>query len=141
MAEYLSPWEIAAYQGRNDQLTTQYQNTLASSAYQRARLGLRNQMNKDDANYSWDQQRAKLPGSYVARGLLNSGIYKGALGDYATRRLKSDARREFDYTDQLGQIDLGDQNAGNTYNTGLSGIAAEQAARRSELATQLRGLN
>lgn len=141
MAEYLSPWEIANYQNRNDQLGTNYQNQLASSAYQRARLGLRNNMALDQIGQSFDRQRALLPGSFIQRGLYgNSGIFNSALEDYAKARGQAFSNQQFNYSDQLGQLDLQDQQAGSTYNTGLAGVAAEQAARRAELATQLRGI-
>lgn len=138
--EYLSPWEIANYQSRNDQYTTNYQNQLAQSAYQRARLGLQNDRGRNDLAYQFDQQRAQLPGSFVGRGILHSGIYGNAMDQYATGRFKAFDNLNFNYTDQLGQMDLQDQQAATTYNTGLASTASEMAARRAELATQLRSL-
>lgn len=140
MPEYLSPWEIANYQSRNDQYTTNYQNTLAGTAYGRARAGLQNDRARNDMNYQWDQSRAKLPGSYIGRGILNSGIFGNAMDQYATGRFKAFDNLNFNYTDQLGQMDLQDQQAATTYNTGLASTASEMAARRAELATQLRSL-
>ncbi len=140
MAEYLSPWEIAAYQTRQDQASTAYQNSLASNTYQRSMLGIANQRNRDRMGQQWTQYRNQLPGGYARRGLLNSGIYKQALTDYANNRQRSFDDLDFSYTTQLGQYDLDKQNFTNTYNAGLTGIEAERAARRAQLASELRGI-
>lgn len=138
MAEYLSPWEIAAYQSRSDQAGTNYQNFLAQDAYRRAQLGVYDQRNRDRLGQQFDQARGRLPGSFARRGLLSSGIYKRALTDYATSRTQAFGDLDLNYTSQLGGFDVEKQGQTGTYNTTLAGIEAEKAARRAQLATQLR---
>lgn len=140
MAEYLSPWEIAAYQTRQDQASTAYQNALAQNTYQRSMLGIANQRNRDRLGQQWEGYRNHLPGSFAGRGLLNSGIYKQALTDYANNRQRSFDDLDFSYTTQLGQFDLDKTGVTNTYNTSIAGIEAERAARRAQLASEIRGI-
>lgn len=138
MAEFLSPWEIAAYDARQSQARTQYENALAGTEYQRRQLGLRNQRDRDRLGYSWDNALSRLPYSFVGRGLMKSGIYKQALEDYANQRLRSEGDLQFDYNDRGGALNLQDQGYGQTYNNTSVGIAAEREARRAQLATIIR---
>ena len=139
MPEYMSPWEIAAYANREDQLRTNYQNSLATSAYGRARAGLQHSMAYDSMTRDFNRQRERVPMSFVGRGVLHSGMYKRALSDYADSRLRGLTNLDLGYQDQMGGFDLQDLNSANTYNnTGLTNISAERAARRAQLAAQLR---
>lgn len=140
MTEYLSPWEIAAYQSRTDQTGTNYQNFLAQDAYKRAQLGIYDQRNRDRLGQQFDQARNKLPGGFARRGLMNSGIYKQALENYGTARSQAFGDLDLNYTSQLGGFDVEKQGQTGTYNTSLAGIEAEKAARRSQLATELRNV-
>lgn len=138
MAEYLSPWEIAAYQTRVDQAKTGYDNELAQDAYRRSILGITTQRNRDQLGQRFDQARNNIPGGFARRGLFSSGLYKQALEDYGRSRLTAFDDLEFNYTTQLGQFDVDKQGTTNTYNTSLTGVEAEKAARRAQLAAQLR---
>lgn len=140
MAEYLSPWEIAAYQSRTDQTGTNYQNFLAQDNYRRAQLGIYDQRNRDRLGQQFDQARGKLPGSFARRNLFTSGIYKQALENYGNSRNQAFGDLDLNYTSQLGGFDIEKQNQTGTYNTSLAGIEAEKAARRSQLATELRNV-
>lgn len=140
MAEYMTPWEIAAYQNRTDQAGTAYQNSLAQDTFSRSMADVYFQRNSDRLGQQFDKSRSQLPGSFARRGLLNSGIYQQALTDYANSRQQAFGDLNFDYSNQKGQLDVNKQGFTNTYNTSLTGVEAEKAARRAELATQLRGI-
>lgn len=140
MTEYMSPWEIAAYDSRESQVRTQYKNSLAGTQYQRADYGIDFQRNKDRLGAQFAQSRARLPGGFVSRGLLDSGLYKQGLVDYANQRQQRFGDLQYDYGKNLGRLGLQDTQAGNSYNTGLSSIESERLARRSELASQIRGI-
>lgn len=136
----LSPWEIAAYDTRRAAAKAQHMGDLALINYRKSMLGIQNQFDTDSLNRQWFDYRQQLPGSYNARGLLNSGIYKNALSKYATERQSSFDQLRFNYQRQIGEQDLEYQKSYNIYEQTHLGVDAEQAARRAQLASQLQAV-
>ena len=136
---YLSPWEIIGYQNRLDSVRQNYQSQTAGTQYNREMLDLNNTRNVYDMAQGFDRQANSLPGSFVRRGLLNSGMAKRAWTDYGSNRLRAEDRQRENYTKQYNQYGAMDQTARDNYGTSWSGIETERAAQASERATYLDG--
>jgi hypothetical protein len=132
------------YEGRKEQARTAYQNTIAQNAYQRSMLAAREGMDNQRLTETWHNQRQQLPGAYGRRGLLNSGIYKQGLGDFAKARQTAFDEQRFSYETQRGQLGVNDQAAQNQMNSAITGIeydrVAQDVAYKQDLAQQLRGI-
>lgn len=132
------------YEGRKQTARTQYQGAIAQTAYNRAMLAAKEGMDTARMTSQWHDARQQLPGQFGRRGLLNSGIYKKGLGDFATDRQSAFDELRFGYEKQRGQFSLDDQTAESNLQSGLTQIEYERVAadqaRRADLASQLRGV-
>lgn len=86
------------------------------------------------------QMREKLPNQFLQRGLFDSGIQKTA----EKQRLLQENNARYDmatqYQQMLGQLNLNEQQANLGYAGGTASIDAAEAARRADLASQIREL-
>jgi hypothetical protein len=132
------------YQGRKDQLANTYQGQLAQTTYNRSMLATNEGLALADLGQSWHESRQQIPGAYGRRGLLNSGIYKKGLGEFAQERQKAFDRTKLGYAQQRGQFDVTDQTNLSNYNQGVTGVeydrVAADVAYKQDLANQLRGI-
>lgn len=138
--DYLNPSDIANFDAQSNALRTTYGRSLAHNTYDKGQADLDYGLGKSALTQKWDAYRQQLPGAYTHRGLGNSGIYQRGLNDYAQQREMGFQGLQRQYDSRLGQLnlDLGDYEA--TMNSGLNSIEAQRQARRSELASQLRGM-
>jgi hypothetical protein len=135
-----SAGETAEWGNQRRQLGTNYQDALAQIDFERGNLAARQGVDTQDLTRKFDQMRDRLPGQYQKRGLMNSGIYGGALQDYGTDRAGAFAKMKSQYGEQLGQLDLSKKRTHSQYQSGMTSIDTTEAARRQDLATMIRGI-
>jgi len=134
---YLSPWEIIAYQNRIDQNASGYDTAEASRAYNTSMLTANEGRDRYDLGLQQQRSIDALPGSFVRRGLLNSGLYKRAYGDLANQRATQTSRLGTDYANRGARLTAQGGSNFNNYTQTLAGINAESTARQADLATIL----
>lgn len=135
-----SAGEIAGWGSQRRGLDTQYGISTAQHDYTRGGLLAQQSQDTGDLAMKYDRMRESIPGGFAHRGLLNSGVYGGALQQYGQDRTSAYARMAQGYGQQLGQVTLDQGASDRTYTSGLSSVADAEAARRQDLATQIRGL-
>jgi len=84
------------------------------------------------------QQRANLPGSYAARGALDSGIYKQGLIDFNKQRTNQFQNLAQQYAGQQHQYQQAGAQNTLQQNQSLNDVDLAEAQARNQLATQLR---
>lgn len=136
----MSASELAAYNSRRSSARNQYSQYLAQSTYNK---GLNEQdytQGYQRAGQSFDAARQNLPDQYLRRGALHSGLYGQGLGAYAQQRQQGLGDLTQAYQRNVAQGNINDQNQASNMNDALSQIDQEEAARRADIAAQLKGL-
>lgn len=136
----LDPEEVNYFQTRRRNARTAYSRGLARNVFDRGQLDLTQSRGREDMIRAFDQARERLPGGFAGRGLLNSGIYQAKLGEYGADRIRTSSRFEQDALGQRNQLQLGADDLDAIYNSANEDIGLQEAARRQNIAAQLRGL-
>jgi len=136
---YLSPSETALFNQRRSKLRTDYGTGKAQNQFERGQLDLDYDLTKRNLGSEWGRARTHLPGAYARGGTLNSGVYQRALQDYAAQRGLAFEGAAREYQRGLGQLGVRSTAQSNAYTSGLNLIAAEEQARRAQLAASLQG--
>lgn len=136
--EYLNPDQIDAFNTALSKIRADYgrqvaQNTFdqgsATNDYNRANTAL---------GMQWDQSRQQLPGSFTGRGLLNSGLYKQGLQDYATQRSFAQDTLRSQYDRQVAASNLGASQLNDQYRQNQDYVYSAQNAARATKAAQIK---
>lgn len=138
--EYLDPYETNRYNVGAANLRTQYARNKSKNVYQRGQADLDYNLARRDLTRQWDQAREAIPGQFMQRGVSNSGIAKRGYQDYAQNRLSGFQNLQRGYQRQVGDIYQSDLDLETGLNTGISQIEADKAARRAQLASQLKAV-
>lgn len=136
----MSAEELSAFNSRRGSARNAYSQYLAQSTFNR---GLNEQdygQGYQRASDSFTRQRQSLPDQYLRRGILNSGQYGQGLNQYAQQRQQGLGDLTQAYQRNMAQYNLNDQNQASNMNNALSQIDQEEAARRADIAAQLKGL-
>lgn len=88
----------------------------------------------------YNKMRERIPQTFAARGLTNSGIAAQGYQDYGKQRDTAFGDLARRYQQQLGQQSLNEANYYQDYGNQSADVASEEAARRADLAAQLRSL-
>lgn len=121
-------------------IKNQYGLNTANYSWQRGNI--RQQQNLDTAGLTqqFGQMRQALPGQYANRGLLNSGIYSQGLYDFNQNKANQFAKLANQYSTQLHNNTVGQQQAGQDQATGLADVDYQEAQARAALAAQLKAI-
>ena len=100
--------------------------------WQRAQIQQQRRQGLSSAVRRFYQARQNLPGSFAARGMLNSGAYQQGIRDFNVERATQlrDLQQGFQY--KLGENTVGLRQAGVTQQMDLATADAETAAKRRE---------
>lgn len=132
--------EQVAFDRQRDAIDFSFQTGLARNTSARGQLDLDQGSALRRLATDFRRSRQQLPGSFVARGLLNSGFYKQALGDFGVAQADAISALENDFgrrrTDLFGQLSALDANR----LIQLADVELNQATRRSAIASVLRGV-
>jgi hypothetical protein len=95
---------------------------------------------ESERQYGWqsDMMRGQLPGSYVGRGIYNSGIWQGGLADYNTARQTGLSNLQQQYLQLLNGIQSQRAGADQTLQSILSGIDQDELQRKSDQIASLK---
>lgn len=136
----ISPQQQLAYQqGRSNARQNLLRNK-AQSQYQRglAQQDYTNQLT--DFGIQQNRVREGLPTNYLQRGVFNSGIYRQALRDYATDRLRGQRNIQQGYQNRLGELSLADRGYEDEYTNTLTNLYLSQQAAQAQMAAALKGI-
>lgn len=137
---YLEPSESFAYENRRRRARDTYQVGVAGLESQRSNTLQNEGLATSDLSRKYTQMRERLPGSFVRRGVMDSGIYKRGLERYAQARQGDQANLSARYQQMLSDLALQGQAQGVNYSNTLGAVDDEEAARRAQLAAALKGL-
>jgi|KBSMisStandDraft_5_1062788.scaffolds.fasta_scaffold358419_2 hypothetical protein len=140
VAQEPTPVEIANWQAGRSNARQAYQSQLATSNYQRQQAGLANQIYNRQAQFGNQQERQNFDDPYIGRGIFNSGIRQQGLLNMYTNQANQAATAQQQYLAQLGGYGVQDQNALAGQNTSLANIDAQELARRTQLASEIKGI-
>jgi len=133
-AEELNTW------GRGRRNATQSLGRFyAQSGFDRQNAQIAQRFDRRNLAMQYKQMRDKIPGSFVGRGLLNSGLYGQALQDYGTQKTQAYGALGRKYQQMFGQNRINTQNAEQDYANQMGDIANSEQTRRQQLAAQIRG--
>jgi hypothetical protein len=135
-----SPVEIQQFQTGRSNARQQYEAQLAQANYGRTTAGLGN----TQATHAIQQQQAigrrNFDDPFIARGVFNSGIRGQGLQDFYGGFNMQLANQQQQYANQIGQYNLNDYLAMQQRDQSLQNIDAAEAARRADLAAQIKGI-
>ena len=136
----LSPNQLYQFQGQRNAYGQNLSRSKAGSVYAQQLGNLK--LNRDKRNFGsqWDARRTALPTSYLQRGLGRSGIYQGALQNYARER--ASGLSDLLLNHQLSQAGLIFQDRGyeDDYAQQMADNYARQYATQADIASALRGV-
>lgn len=121
----------AAAQNLRGQAQTQYQQGLATQDYSDRTY---------DFNTAWNRRREDLPTSFIQRGLLNSGIYRNALRNYAIDRLSGQRQLQREYQQRMAGLTFQGRGYEDDYAETVANLFGNQYAAQAAIAAALRGI-
>ena len=136
----ISPQQQLQYQQGRAGLRQNLMQNKAQVQYQRGLAGQQYQDNLVDFGVDQNRVREQLPTNYIQRGVFNSGIYRQALRDYATDRLRGQRNIQRGYQSQLGQLALQDRGYEDEYTQAMANLYGNQFAAQAQIASTLQGL-
>lgn len=139
MASFLSPDELNYFQTGIRRLQQNYNLNNAQNIYNQKTLASEYSNNRSNLIDQFAQLRNQIPGQFIQRGLINSGLYAQGIGDYANQRARALGTGALQYQNQLGGLRIGQHQLGLTENYGINALKAQRAARISTLAASLGG--
>lgn len=132
--------EQIAFDRQRDAIDFEYQTNIARNAADQSQLNLDERIGLGNLRRTLRRGRQALPGQFVNRGLLNSGIYRGAISEYGREQTEqySQFRNQFarNRTALYGQLSAFDANRAIR----LADVGLNQATRRSAIASVLQGV-
>lgn len=132
--------ELAEWNNQRREVSDVYGDANAQNDFDRSQALAQQSYETADLAKQWNRQREALPGQYAHRGLLNSGIYGEALQHYGEDRTSASSALALKYQQTLGNIGLAQQRAQGAYGRDTASVDSTEAARRQDLASQLKGV-
>lgn len=135
----VSPAETMNWNGQKADARQNLLGNKANALYQQQLSGLDYGQRLGQMGRKFDQARVQLPSQFAQRGLLQSGIYKNALAQYAQERLQAQNALQTQFQQQQGGFIFDDRGAEDQYAAAIQRILGEQYARQAQAATQIGG--
>jgi len=135
----LSPQQLFDFQNQRNTYGQNLARSKAGNVYQQQLSNMQVGRNTRNYNRMWDQRRTQLPTSYLQRGVGRSGIYQGALQNYATDRISGMSDMLLNH--QLAQQGMVFQDRGfeDEYAQQMTNNYSRQYATQAQIAAALRG--
>ena len=131
--------EKPAFDRQRDIADYGYQNALVRNSGQRQSLNVERLDATRRLGKQLTARRQQIPGQFTGRGLLKSGIYGKALGDFETARLQAESglargfqKRGMDLSQQLSSAEMNRL-------IQLADVDLNEAQRRTAIAGMLQG--
>lgn len=138
MVPKIGAFDLAQFQSQRDQLKMGYQQNLAKLDFSQGNADQDYATARGNLVRQFDQMREKLPYSYNARGLMNSGVYSQGLQDYGDQRLRSFGEFEQKRQQQQAGYGLQKQQFADSYRGGMAQVDQLEKARRAQIAAQIK---
>lgn len=132
--------EIAGWNGRRNAARQRYSNALAGTTFQRAEMTRQNDVNVANQARGQQAQRSTFGDSYASRGLMKSGIYGRGLRNFYMDMAEQQRSLSDQYLSGMGGLGIQELQNEGSLTEQLGSIDAEEQARRSELAAEIRGV-
>lgn len=140
MAYDLNPDEVLSYGNRRRAALSSWGNQTAQIdlASKNADQGYSQRV--AGATRSWNQGRSRLPGSFIRRNLMNSGLYGRGLQDFNTARNESFGQLAQDFYNQKAQYGMQRNAIDQQYYSQMMDIDEQERFRRAQKAAELQGI-
>lgn len=140
MSDFFDPQARSYFEQSRRRAKQTYEFGRQQNKYERtaARQGWR--WNYSDANRKFGEARERLPSSFAQRGLLRSGLYRGAGGavaDFEVRKAEQLKRMQKDWLTRKRGFDLADTQMGEAYYSAVADLNAQEDARRKAIASSI----
>jgi hypothetical protein len=136
MAE-LTPEDIAYFEIARRRIEDAYQQSLAQNQYETNALRGEQARQEADLIAQLDQLRTGITSEFAGGGLLNSGLYQKALGDFQGARQRQVGMLQGSFADRINALQLARQQIGQTRTGALSDLETERQSRLNALASQI----
>lgn len=135
-----SPMQQYGYGVRRRNAAQSLGRNVAQSQFNRGNIYANRAAETQNLGQQFQQMRNRLPGQFAQRGLSNSGIAAQGYQDYGRQRATAFGDLGRRYQQMLGQDSLHAVNYNQDYANQMADVASEEAMRRAQLASQLRGI-
>ena len=132
--------DVANLQNQRDMARLQYQQGLAGVNYQRGNAQQNYGISRDNLVRQLDAMRQNLPYQFNNRGLMNSGLYKQGLSDYADSRVRTLNQFDTQHSQNMAGFGLQQQNVEGLWKTQQENIKRAEEARRAQTAAQIKAV-
>jgi hypothetical protein len=134
----LSPWETQQFTTQRANARQQMLTGRAEIQQLKTRRGLDYRDQRRDMTTDWDRRRVQLPTEYIQRGVFNSGIYRGALQEYAQDRQRAGRDLQRGYQTDIQDLIMQQRRITDQYQMTRRQSRADELARRAQVAAELR---
>lgn len=121
-------------------LFNNFQNTAVGNAFERENLLLNQSAQVGDLQRAFQRQAPQLGVPFARRGLETSGIRNVGIDRQVGDHQRNLSRVGETFNRQFNQLSVSDLQNQTQYSQGVANIDSYDAARRSEIATQIREL-
>lgn len=130
--------EVVSWENQRRQLRDTQATQLAQLQFQRGNTQQGQAVDTGRQAEDFARMRAHLPDAYNRRGLLGSGIQKRGAQDLQQQQDRGSYDLATQYQQMLGQLNLNESQINSQYTGGTASVDAIEAARRADLAAQIR---
>lgn len=136
---YLNPQEQDYFAANKRRINDTYFLNQQQNQYQQGVAGNNYAINQGNLIDQFAQLRNQIPGNFIHRGLINSGLYGQGLGQFAKNRASALGNLASQYQQQLGGFNLANSQLGYSQSNGLQDLESQRRARLATLASTLGG--
>lgn len=133
----LSATDILNFETQRQSARTSAQRALTRNSFDRGVLNLQNRRSIRSANRDFGFAQERVPEQFARRGILRSGLQRRQANLLAEENQLSLDEMAFQLQNQLGLLDLDDQNIESLLAETLSSVDAQELARRALLASEV----
>lgn len=131
----LSPQDIATFSSRRNLARRQFTSGLSELGYRRDQLGIDRTLAERSFTRQINRSRERLPGSFVGRGLLNSGLFRNSLKRFYIDANDAYTRLQLGFQRKFDQLDFAQGGLEDRLAMALAQINSDEQARRTALAS------
>lgn len=137
-APTITPAETQSVQRNRSTARNNYLRGINQNDFERGQAGIDRTQALQRFGVVWGRTREALPGQFQARGLMNSGIYQGALENYGVDRTMAGNQITNAYDARMGGLGQQRSNLETQFGNDYLGIDLDEQTRRGTIAAALR---
>lgn len=136
----LNPFDESLFQQRKQQVNSQYRRGLADVDDQYRQFQAVTPLQQQRFAQSWQDAGGRVANGMGRRGLLNSGVYRRALTDFARQQNDASLNFQMGLADREAGFSRARQQLGDDRLAAMLALQAERQGRRAQTAAMLRQL-